>query len=312
MSYKLSIIIPTYKRTISLSRLINLLKEQTIIKDIQIIIVDQNEKEYLTREIGKSVLMGIQHLYQNEPNVSSARNLGAKYSSARFILFLDDDVLPQADFCERGILILEGNENIKILSPTLLRKEQKVKEVLPKKVKSNLFVLTSKEKYLHASFFTISACTFYDRATFFNSGGFDPYLFRFGKTAEDQEYFIRLIKKKFAVHLSTNFTMLIDEDVSGGCELRTSDYWVTREKCVKAWAYRYRVHNNNLGKLKAKDIIALCRHTFLNSSLFSRSIKNSFKQVKLLYAAINESKIFIETLLLQNLVNNKLNYIKTD
>lgn len=310
MNYKLSVVIPTYKRTESLSRLLNLLKQQTIEKDIQIIVIDQNEKGFLSRELDESILIGIQHLYQEEPNVSSARNYGAKCSSGEFILFLDDDTIPEADFCEKGISMLNVNKYIKILTPTLLRRNEKAKDILPKKIINNLYLLSLKEKNLHASFFTISACTFYHKDTFLKTGGFDPYLFKFARAAEDQEFFIRLINNNFNVYLSTDLQILIDEDVAGGCELRTEDYWLTRKKCIRAWAYRYRIHNIPLGKLTLKDIILLSRHTFLNSAIFHRSFKNTIKQISTLTTAVRESKIFIQPLLSQNLLNNRLNHLK--
>jgi glycosyltransferase involved in cell wall biosynthesis len=86
MRCKLSIIIPTYKRTASLTRLLNILKHQTLKQDIELIVIDQNEKGYLEREIGKDVLEGIRHFYQDEPNVSTARNYGVK--SFSWILYI--------------------------------------------------------------------------------------------------------------------------------------------------------------------------------------------------------------------------------
>ncbi len=309
MNFRLSVIIPTYKRTESLRRLLCLLKQQTIEKDIEIIVVDQNEKDYLYKEIGPSILVDVQHIFQAEPNVSSARNSGAKHSNGNILLFLDDDVIIEPDFCEKGILLLNNNKNIKILSPTLLRSDEKAQDVLPKKITSDLFALSLKDKYLHATFFTISACTFYNRDTFLRSGGFDPYLFRFAKTAEDQEFFIRLIKTNFAVYLSKTISAIIDENVAGGCDLRTQDFWITREKCIKAWVYRYRVHNHNFGKLNIQDIAALCRHTFLNSSILRISLKNTIRQIKILKNAIYESKLFMGPLISNILVNRDMNYI---
>lgn len=309
MNYKLSIIIPTYNRTDSLSRLINLLKEQTIKNDIEVILVDQNEEGFLFNNIGESILTGVLHFYQSEPNVSSARNLGVKKSTGKFLLFLDDDLIPGSDFCEKGISILEEHKQIKILTPTLLRKDQSAIEVLPKRIDKPLHQLSIKDKYLHATFFTISACTFYEKTTFLHTGGFDPYLFRFAKTNEDQEFFIRLMKNNFKIYLSTDLQILIDEDVAGGCELRTEDYWLTRKKCIRAWTYRYRMHNKQQGKLGLKDMILLSRYTFFNSAIFKRSFKNTIRQISTLITAVKESKFFIQPLLSKGIISNKLDHL---
>jgi GT2 family glycosyltransferase len=301
MNYKLSVVIPTYKRTKSLSRLLNLLKQQTIADEIQVIIIDQNKPGFLLSEIGESVLADVQHIFQDEPNVSLARNCGVKHALANYILFLDDDIIPDTDFCEKGMSILNENTHIKILSPTLLRKSQTAKEVLPKKVTENIYPLSSKDKYLHATFFTISACTFYDKTEYFKTGGFDPYLFRFAKTNEDQEFFIRLMKNNFKVYLSANLQVVIDEDMAGGCELRTAEYWISRRKNVRAMAYRLRIHNNIPGIFSLINLIQILRSFVINKKVLKSGVKNIIKEFKLMLSSIKESKVYF--------LNHYKNYI---
>ena len=310
MNYHLSIVIPTYKRTDSVTELLRLLKQQTILNKIEIIIVDQNEKGFLADRIGYSILENVRHLYQEEPNVSLARNFGAMEANADIILFLDDDTLPGETFCEKGLEIVNSDSKIQVLSPVILRKGEEVATILPGRVKNSFFKLSMNDKYLHASFFSISAAAFYKKDAFFKSGGFDPFLFRFAGTAEDQEFFIRLLNKQIGVYLCKQLSIYLNEDISGGCELRTVNYWITRQKCMKAWAYRCRMHNDGQHKLRILNILELCRSAFLNRSILIEHPAKTLRQIKLLKIATEESKKFILKLVSENKINDQMNYLE--
>ena len=100
---QLSIVIPTYKRTQSLERLLDCLLKQDN-KDLEIIVVDQNPHGYFTPALF-SKLKQFVYVYQDQPNASLARNNGFKASAAPYILFLDDDLIPEPDFCSKGISV---------------------------------------------------------------------------------------------------------------------------------------------------------------------------------------------------------------
>ncbi len=117
------------------------------------------------------------------------------------------------------------------------------------------------------------------------------------------------MKNNFKIYLSTDLQILIDEDVAGGCELRTEDYWLTRKKCIRAWAYRYRMHNKQQGKLGLRDMILLSRYTFFNSAIFRRSFKNTIRQIGTLITAVKESKFFIQPLLSKGVISNDLDHL---
>lgn len=98
-----TVIIPTYKRPLTLARAINSILNQSY-KNIEIIIVDDNNDEDEFRK-ETELLMGKYLTYNNvrylkhtkNQNGSAARNTGLLYSTGDYICFLDDDdfFLPQ-------------------------------------------------------------------------------------------------------------------------------------------------------------------------------------------------------------------------
>lgn len=95
---KVSVVIPTYKRSDTLSRAIKSVAEQTY-KDIEILVVDDNEPG---DEYSKNVAELIKNLnYENltlvtqerHINGAAARNAGIHHAVGEYIAFLDDDDL---------------------------------------------------------------------------------------------------------------------------------------------------------------------------------------------------------------------------
>lgn len=97
MNYKVSIIIPTYKRSSRLSKAIKSCLNQTY-KNIEIIVVDDNDPNSNFRK-NTSKIMEIYSDYKNVKYIktkknlggAAARNLGLKYANGDYIAFLDDD-----------------------------------------------------------------------------------------------------------------------------------------------------------------------------------------------------------------------------
>lgn len=277
---KLSVIIPTYKRNYTLLELIKRLQRQSFYDHTEVIIVNQNSENDLPSDHLDS---HITVLYQKEPNVSSARNNGFKISKGNIVCFIDDDIYPMSDFLlESYYNFMMQNAEIEVLSPYLLREgEQNTDE-------NRLIEIREKNLIDHASFFTISGGTFYKRQAFEKSGGFDPILFQFAKTAEDYELLIRMLKQNLKIHCYAKHTLLVNEDIAGGCELRTEDYWISREKCVKSWCLRVRIHE--LGKIGPASFYALSRSSFLNKEGLTSGYSFFVKQFSIFIKALSLSK----------------------
>lgn len=97
MNKKVSVIIPTYNRSESLTRAINSILEQTY-DDIEVLVVDDNNPDSHGRQFTEKMM---EH-YKEEPkvkyikhdfnkNAAAARNTGLRFSGGSMICFLDDD-----------------------------------------------------------------------------------------------------------------------------------------------------------------------------------------------------------------------------
>lgn len=284
----LSVIIPTYKRTDSLLRLIRLLQKQTIAGAIEIILIDQNENGFLEREIGISIISGVKRIKQEQPNASAARNAGSRYALGDVLLFLDDDLVPEADFCEAGLNFIKKFSFIECFTPWVRTDSNPsdghiaLSKVIDK-IDNELFVITD----------TISAALFIRKNSFLKSGGFDPFLFEFAKTAEDQEFFLRLPFKDIKLYYTTQVSVFHDEFQTGGCELRIFDYWVTREKCIKAWIFRYKIHNGRELTLTMLNYFFLMRSVFLNRIGLTSGVQFIFRQIKLFSKSLAETNHYL-------------------
>ncbi len=289
MNPVLSIVIPTFRRKESLQRLLQLLLDQ---KDVspEIIVVDQNSPGYL-RDI-LSAFPSIGHLVLPEPNASDARNRGFMASTGQHILFIDDDLVPEADFCRKALDVFRY-PRINCFSPLVYNAEGR--EMALQQAASKRIALPDNDNpALFRITDTISAAIFFRRAYFERTGGFDPLLFEFAKTAEDQEFFLRMRKKGMDLYFVPFVEIYHDEGIPGGCELRTVDYWVSREKCMKSWAYRRRIHHKPPGGLGPTDLFQLARSGFLNREVLSTGVKEIAKQAVLLRKSIKVSGKFLQ------------------
>lgn len=111
---KVSVIIPTYKRSEDITRAVNSVLKQTI-DSLECIVVDDNGLETLDGEKTAAVMSQ----YANNPRVkyirhetnkngSAARNTGIKASSGEYVSFLDDDDIYTPTRLEKMCKKLDG------------------------------------------------------------------------------------------------------------------------------------------------------------------------------------------------------------
>jgi glycosyltransferase involved in cell wall biosynthesis len=288
---ELSVIIPTYKRTDSLDQILDCLQKQEDI-EIEIIVVDQNEPGFfdnkLILKLGKII-----HIIQEVPNVSSARNTGFKRSTAPYILFLDDDLIPTPVFCRKGIDIFKNYSLIKSFIPLVYTHEGEATAFLS--VKRKMIKYYPEQTLIFSVTDALSAAVFFERSYFQQTGGFDNYLFEFAKASEDMELFLRMQKMNMVLWFVQSLKIFHDENVTGGCELRTAGYWVTRKKNARGMAYRLHINNGRHGKLSFKNLIQISRSFVINKKVLRSGIKNIIKEIKLLKDCIKESQKFYLT-----------------
>jgi len=241
------------------------------------------------------------------PNASEARNRGFLASSGRVVLFIDDDLVPEDDFCARGLAIFDNYPEIGCFSPLVYNAEGR--EPALKQAKARRISSLDQGSGIFSITDTLSAALFFKRDYFEMTGGFDPMLFEFARTAEDQELFLRMRKRRQLLYFIPSLEIYHDETIPGGCDLRTADYWITREKCMRSWAYRYRIHHHPPGSLSAGDIFQLARSGFLNREVLSSGIKNISRQVGLLSGSVKASGEYLNGLADRYATVEKINHL---
>lgn len=89
---KYSLIIATLGRKKELLELIESIKNSDYeTNNLEIIIVDQNEKGFLDKELSKFKNLNIKHIHSDIKGLSYNRNIGLSYASGDIICFPDDD-----------------------------------------------------------------------------------------------------------------------------------------------------------------------------------------------------------------------------
>jgi len=288
MSPELSIIIPTFRRQDSLRTLLQAMTAQTGVT-MEIIVVDQNPAGFLDELL--PAFPAVKRLVLPVPNVSDARNKGFLVSTAPVILFIDDDLIPEPDFCEKGLGVLRKHSTIHCFAPLVYNVEGR--ELALKHADSTRVEASPDDPAIFVITETISAALFFRREYFARSGGFDPLLFELARTAEDQELFFRMRQRGQQLWFVPMVAVFHDESVPGGCDLRTQDYWLFREKCMKSWAYRKMIHHSPPGVLSPADRISLARSAFLNREVLGSGLKVVFRQARLLRRSIRASKEYL-------------------
>jgi GT2 family glycosyltransferase len=310
----LSVIIPTFGRTASLDHLLKALRSQTL-QDIEILVVDQNRPGFLSAGLSDH-LETVRHIPVDEPNVSLARNVGFASSSGSLILFLDDDMIPDREFCAKGAALLTKLAEVNCLCAVVYTSAAELEAIRAvghsdATWHSRTFGLSKPgvpswyqkrnmtgRRISGAEIYEIKDCpsgaTFFSRSFFARSGGFDEILFRYARTAEDQELFSRMHSRGMRMWFARDLTVYHDHDSPGGCDLRSGDYWLTRERCVKAWAFRHRVHGKVNGRISVRGAISLMRSTFLNSGLRQSSLRDILREIELLRRAVRDSRQYLE------------------
>ncbi len=103
---KISVIIPTYNEEKNISSCLESLNKQTA-KDFEIIVVDDGSNDN-TREIVKS--LGVKIIEQKHEGPAKARNLGAKHSAGKILVFVDADMTFESKFLQNLTKPIQENK----------------------------------------------------------------------------------------------------------------------------------------------------------------------------------------------------------
>ncbi|SFG22516.1 glycosyltransferase family 2 protein [Streptococcus equinus] len=195
---KVSVIIPTYKRSAFLVRAIESVLNQTY-KNIELIIVDDNDSGSIYRKENERKLDSyvksnkvIYLKHETNKNGASARNTGLKIAKGDYITFLDDDDFYLKDRIELLVKKMEQNSNIDCVYSSMLKiKNNHVYNYRIATEEGNFL----KEVLSQNSFFGTGSNMFFTRKAIIQVGLFDESFFRL----QDLEYMTRFFENGFSV-----------------------------------------------------------------------------------------------------------------
>jgi glycosyltransferase involved in cell wall biosynthesis len=107
MQPTLSVVIPTHKRPEILAQCLAHLAKQTIVDQLEVIIVDDAGNS----EPAHNPLLTTHYINVPPCHQGAARNRGAQEAHAPLTLFIGDDILLAPDACEKHVAVHERNEN---------------------------------------------------------------------------------------------------------------------------------------------------------------------------------------------------------
>ena len=110
MRPKISVIIPTYNRRLSIEVAIKSVLSQSY-KEFELIIIDDGSTDKTKELIEFIDDRRIQYFYQENQGSSVARNLGVEKSEGDFIAFLDSDDCWLEDKLEKQFSFLKNTKN---------------------------------------------------------------------------------------------------------------------------------------------------------------------------------------------------------
>lgn len=190
-----SVIIPTYKRPLKLSRAIDSVLNQTY-SDIEVIVVDDNNPNTPERKETEDLMMRysdnpqvkyVKHEYNK--NGSAARNTGFKNSVGEYIMLLDDDdeFLPRKAEVQVNCLEMRDNSWGACYTKYKRLRDGKVDTICAENREGNLYF----EELCRNLFIQAGSNLMVRREVFEELGGFDESFYR----NQDIEFAVRLLKK---------------------------------------------------------------------------------------------------------------------
>ena len=213
----ISIIIPTWKRKSKILRILNVLKKQKINKSFEIIISDSNTlglhkslKDYKK----KNRNINLKYLNTNKNSNALKRNLGIKISRGKYIIFLDDDCLPEKNFLCKYISQFKSLDDNSILCGSVKYQSRYInKNNFIKYRQSRHFIFTKnkfkKKDQLNPEKVVTMNMAFkktkkIEKTKYFNEK-FSKYGF------EDYEFAYRLIRQGFKIFPTKVYIIHLDE-----------------------------------------------------------------------------------------------------
>jgi GT2 family glycosyltransferase len=285
-----SVIVPTYNREEVLCQTITYLLAQSY-PAYEIIIVDQTTNHTLpTQKFLADHKHRIRYFHLNKPGLPKARNFGVQIANGEIVVFVDDDVIVEADwlcahvrnFQDTTIGGISGRvleDGIPVTSSTDIGRVTKWGRVIGNRT------ATVRKQIEWASGGNAS----FRRVLVEKAGGFDE-AFQGNAIFEDTDFSFRLRRLGYKIYFEPQAALIHLATKQGGCETRTKDkvnyyYWFIHNKTLffmKNFSFYYwplmfamnLVRAIKVGLLEAysfKDFNHLCQAMVMGTRQFKQN-----------------------------------------
>lgn len=289
---KVSVIIPTYKRSEDICRAVDSVLNQTI-DSYEVIVVDDNGKgtehgiktENMMKKYDKNKnVIYIQH--EKNKNGSAARNTGIRIAKGKYIAFLDDD---DAFLPERLKTMYEKMEQLSeewgaCYTGYIKHMQNQTKQLSAEKVEGDIFLQT-----LMRAFYLGSGSNLFFRRTVIDDIGFFNEKY---KRNQDLEYLIRVSKKYKLAYVDQNLLEIF-------YDIRTTNLNIDElEKKETLFRENFSPYLNDLPEKNQKEVIIMYNldwiRTLISNRLWVRTIKTIIKSQIPIYIYIRYIKYAIK------------------
>jgi GT2 family glycosyltransferase len=292
----LAIVIPTYRRTDALRRLLASLEAQTV-APAEVLVIDQNEPGFLD-DVLRGTSVRTTHVLLDRPNAAAARNAGFLRSTATHVLFLDDDEVIGPDFVAQLLDDFRRHPQVRCLWPIVhfpgrreaaLHSWQRFHRRGRALAGSTIFPVNRAG----------SGGVAFEREFFRKSGGYDELLFAFGHMAEDWELSARMHARGMTIWSDASLFIEHTPTYDGGCAIRTAPYEDIRRAAARACMFRQRIAAGPPFRLRARDVLPVIRFSLVSSlgrdDARRAVLRHPLRHLRMVARARQESRELLET-----------------
>lgn len=274
---RVGVVVPTYNRApTTVDRTLASLTSQEG-RAADILVVDQNVGPL--REAIRRVALQRHARYQwlCPPNVSHARNVGARLLDAEVIAFVDDDIVLDSLALQRAAEVLRRRPDVECIWASVADADI-----------DGLPPLEDSGPPLRRVASIRSDVLIFRGESFRRSGGFDPHLFAFAGAVEDDELLRRLTRRGIDVWLARDVKAVHYAKEPGGCELRSVPLTENERRCVAGLTFAERAHRG--GRLGLVGAYRVARSFLVNRDALDRPLRASYLRARQVCRAVTESR----------------------
>lgn len=237
MKYKVSVVIPTYKRRLEvISRAINSVLNQTY-KNLEIFVIDDSPADFIGSKEIKEFLFSLRDKrikyirHSDNMGANVARNTGIKAATGEFIAFLDDDDEWLPDKIEKQLKQFNDIRTGMVYCPYYVIKAGRKRVRKTSLYKGNIY-----KKLLARNFIGSTSCIVIKKECILDVGMFDENL----PASQDYDLYLR-VARKYHINFVDSPLMLYHEHEN---ERITKNPY----KKLEARKYIYKKYQNSISK----------------------------------------------------------------